>query len=82
MPPFESFRDAESFYGTLLHELCHWTKHPSRLNRDFGQKTWGDEEYSREEVCVEIASSYLCADLGLAPEPREENARSLSASRS
>ena len=29
MPPFESFRDAESFYATLAHEACHWTRHPS-----------------------------------------------------
>ena len=23
MPPFEAFRDAESYYGTILHELVH-----------------------------------------------------------
>ena len=28
MPPFECFRDAESYYSTLAHELTHWTKHP------------------------------------------------------
>ncbi len=28
MPPFESFRDAESYYATLAHEMTHWTKHP------------------------------------------------------
>src|SRR5882762_3528201 len=27
MPPFETFRDAESFAATLAHEACHWTKH-------------------------------------------------------
>ena len=26
MPPFASFRDAESYYATLLHELTHWTR--------------------------------------------------------
>lgn len=31
MPPFESFRDAESYYATLGHECVHWTRHPSRL---------------------------------------------------
>ena len=36
MPPFESFRDAESYYSTLAHEMTHWTKHPARLARDFG----------------------------------------------
>ena len=29
MPPFEAFRDAESYYATLAHELTHWTKHPN-----------------------------------------------------
>ena len=29
MPPFEAFRDAESYYATLAHELTHWTRHPS-----------------------------------------------------
>jgi antirestriction protein ArdC len=34
MPPFEAFRDAESFYSTLAHETVHWTRHKSRLDRD------------------------------------------------
>ena len=38
-PPFEAFRDADSYYATLAHEMTHWTKHPARLNRDFGRKT-------------------------------------------
>ncbi|UPT96287.1 zincin-like metallopeptidase domain-containing protein [Bradyrhizobium barranii subsp. apii] len=24
MPPFETFRDAESYYGTLAHEMTHY----------------------------------------------------------
>jgi len=74
MPPFEAFRDAESYYATLAHELTHWTKHALRLNRDFGRKTWGDEGYSREELVAELGSAFLCADLELHQEPREENA--------
>lgn len=38
MPPFESFRSPEAYYATLAHELTHWTKHPKRLDRDFGRK--------------------------------------------
>src|SRR5260370_12557920 len=74
MPPFEAFRDAESYYSTLAHELTHWTKHPQRLDRDFGRKSWGDEEYSREELVAELGSAFLCADLELEQEPRKENA--------
>ena len=38
MPPIESFIDAESFYATLAHETTHWTRHSSRLERDFGRR--------------------------------------------
>ena len=74
MPPFEAFRDAESYYGTLAHECTHATKHPQRLDRDFGRKSYGDEGYSREELVAELGSAFLCADLELHQEPREDNA--------
>jgi len=74
MPVIEAFRDAESFYATLAHESAHWTKHPARLNREFGRKAWGDEAYAREELVAELASAFLCADLGLTPEVREDHA--------
>jgi antirestriction protein ArdC len=74
LPVIEAFRDAESFYATLGHECVHLTKHPSRLNRDFGRKTWGDEAYAKEELVAEIGSAFLCADLGLTPEVREDHA--------
>jgi antirestriction protein ArdC len=74
MPPFEAFCDAESYYATLAHEMTHWTKHPQRLDRDLGRKSWGDEGYSREELVAELGSAFLCADLELHQEPREDNA--------
>src|SRR3546814_13955153 len=74
MPPAETFRDAESYAATLAHELTHWTRHPSRLDRDLGRKRWGDEGYAREELVAEIGAAYLCADLGIAPEVRQDHA--------
>lgn len=74
MPPFESFRDAESYYATLAHETTHWTRHPTRLDRDFGRKRWGDEGYAMEELVAELGSAFLCADIGLTPEPRDDHA--------
>jgi antirestriction protein ArdC len=74
MPPFETFRDAESYYATLAHEVTHWTRHPSRLDRDFGRKTWGDEGYAMEELVAELGSAFLSADLDLALEPRGDHA--------
>ncbi len=78
MPPFESFKDAESFYATLGHETVHWTRHSSRLDRDFGRKAWGDEGYAREELVAELGSAFLAADLGLDLEPREDHASYLA----
>jgi antirestriction protein ArdC len=74
MPVIEAFRDAESFYATLAHESTHWTKHPTRLDRSFGRKAWGDEGYAREELVAELASAFLCADIGLTPEVRDDHA--------
>ncbi|UEM04735.1 ssDNA-binding domain-containing protein [Skermanella rosea] len=74
MPPFEAFRDAESYYATLAHEITHWTRHPSRLERDFGRKRWGDEGYAMEELVAELGAAFLSADLDLTPEPREDHA--------
>ena len=74
MPPFIAFRDAESYYSTLAHECTHWTKGPNRLVREFGRKKFGDSGYAREELVAEIGAAFLCVDLGLTPEPREDHA--------
>ncbi len=74
MPPFVSFTDAESYYSTLAHEMTHWTKHPARLDRDFGRKKFGDDGYAREELVAEIGAAFLCCDLGITPEPRDDHA--------
>jgi antirestriction protein ArdC len=74
MPPFETFRDAESYAATLAHELTHWTKHDTRLARDFGRSRWGDEGYAREELVAELGSAFLCADLAITPEVRADHA--------
>jgi antirestriction protein ArdC len=61
MPPFESFRNAESYYATLAHETTHWTRHTSRLDRDFSRKRFGDEGYAMEELVAELGSAFLAA---------------------
>lgn len=78
LPPPEAFRDAESYAATKSHELVHWTQHPTRLARDFGGKRFGDPGYSREELVAELGAAFLCADLGITPEPREDHAAYLA----
>jgi len=74
MPPFESFQDADSYYATLAHECTHWTGSKARLDRDFGGHRFGSEGYAVEELVAELGAAFLCADLGLALEPREDHA--------
>ena len=74
MPCIDFFRDAESYYATLAHEATHWTRHPSRLDRNFGRKRFGDEGYAMEELVAELGSAFLAADLALTPETRDDHA--------
>ena len=74
MPPFEAFRDAQSYYATLAMKAPTATRHQSRLDRDLGRKRFGDEGYAREELVAELGAAFLCADLGLRLEDREDHA--------
>lgn len=67
IPHPEHFVSPAQYYATLLHEIVHWTGHPTRLNREFGGK-FGDDAYAFEELVAEIGSAYLSTDMGLAPE--------------
>jgi antirestriction protein ArdC len=78
MPPFESFRDADSYYSTLAHELTHWVGAKSRLDRDFGGHRFGSNAYAQEELVAELGAAFLCADLELALEPRADHAAYLA----
>lgn len=77
LPPFEAFKDAQSYAATKGHELIHWTSHPTRLARELG-KRFGDQAYAFEELIAELGSAFLCADLGIAPEPRDDHAAYLA----
>ena len=39
-----------------------------------GRVKWGDEGYAREELVAELGSAFLCADLNLTPDTREDHA--------
>lgn len=73
LPPPEAFKDAQSYAATKAHEMTHWTANPRRLDRVLG-KRFGDDAYAAEELIAELGSAFLCADLGITPEPREDHA--------
>jgi len=77
LPPAEAFRDAESYAAIKAHELVHWTGHASRMEREFG-KRFGDKAYAFEELVAELGAAFLCADLGVTLEPREDHAAYLA----
>src|SRR5580700_5877024 len=66
LPQKDAFKDAPGYYGTALHELAHWTGHPSRLNRPTLSESYrfGDLNYAKEELRAELASVFMAAELG------------------
>lgn len=83
MPDFAAFTDTmtgtatENAYGTLFHELTHWTGHDKRLAREFG-KRFGDERYAIEELVAELGAAFTAARLGIEAEPRADHASYLA----
>jgi len=72
LPPRENFEEPGLYYGTALHELGHWTRHASRLDRENGP--FGSEMYAREELRAEIASWMLGQDIGIPHDPGQHAA--------
>jgi putative DNA primase/helicase len=68
LPSKEQFHSQESLQSTLLHELGHWTSHPSRLYRNPGN-IFGSEQYAKEELRAELSSLFLAEHLGIEHNP-------------
>jgi antirestriction protein ArdC len=83
MPPRELFTGSatstptEAYYSTLLHELTHWTAPANRCDRDLSGRL-GTEAYAMEELVAELGAAFLCAELGIAVEPRADHAQYLA----
>lgn len=77
MPLKAQFKNGESFYSTLLHEMAHSTGHSSRLNRLQMGGTMGDKNYGREELVAELTAAISGQAVGVSKTIREENAQYL-----
>lgn len=73
LPERNQFSTADNYYATALHELGHWTGHPSRLDRDLSHP-FGSEGYAREELRAEIASLMLGERLDIGHDPGQHAA--------
>ena len=71
LPPKAAFSSVPDYYGTALHELAHWTGHPSRLNRPTLTESYrfGDLNYAQEELRAELASLFLAAERAIPHNP-------------
>jgi antirestriction protein ArdC len=80
MPPTELFTSSEEYYATLLHELTHATGHTTRLAREGVTEStpFGSAIYSKEELCAEMGSAYLCAEAGISAPVIENQAAYLA----
>lgn len=76
LPPREAFRNASDYYGTALHELSHWSGHPTRLDRETLNESYrfGDTNYAKEELRAELASVFLAAEKGIPHNPEQHAA--------
>jgi len=77
MPHAGQFSTAEDWYGTVLHELVHWTGNRTRLDRNRAHTERFDtlkDAYAFEELVAELGASFLCADMGIHAGFREDHA--------
>jgi antirestriction protein ArdC len=69
VPRPDAFFRPIDWHRTALHELGHWTGHPSRLDRD-QRGRFGTPAYAREELVAELCAAFSCAALGIVPTVR------------
>ena len=73
LPDPDRFADRQAYYRIALHEVGHWTGHPSRLNRetlaDGVAGGHSSRAYAREELRAEIHSYLTGSRLGLGHDP-------------
>lgn len=64
LPDPQAFISPERYYGVALHELTHWTAHPSRCARVLSGRQH-IEAYAFEELIAEMGSAFLCSHVGI-----------------
>lgn len=70
LPPDNHFFNKEALLSTLAHEIAHSTS--KGLEREVTGE-FGSEEYAKEELRAEIASAYICTELGIDTSMNENN---------
>jgi antirestriction protein ArdC len=77
LPLRKQFKTSDGYYGTLLHELTHWTGHKSRLDRD-NANPFGSLKYAAEELVAEFGGVFLAAHLNVRTTGHRDSAKYLA----
>ena len=72
VPEIRQFKDGESFYGTLFHEMIHSTGAEGVLDR-FQPASFGSKEYAREELVAELGSVLMAQRYGMTKYIKEDS---------
>ena len=72
VPEKEQFRDGESFYGTLFHEMIHSTGAEGVLDR-LQPTSFGSKEYAREELVAELGGALVAQRYGMTKHIKEDS---------
>jgi antirestriction protein ArdC len=78
MPAHDRWTEPDRYWAVLVHEMIHWTGHPSRLDRLVPRsivenKTYSRTDYGKEELVAELGAAFHLAHLGLSPVVREDH---------
>lgn len=73
IPEKKQFKDGESFYSNLAHEMAHSTGSEQYLNR-IKPTPPGSKEYAREELVAELTAALVCQRYGMTKNLNDDSA--------
>ena len=78
VPEKGQFKDGESFYSNLFHEMGHSTGAENQLDR-LKPTTFGSAEYAREELVAELTAALTAQRYGMSKHLKDDTAAYLKA---
>lgn len=73
VPEKKQFKDGESFYSNLAHEMAHSTGAENQLGR-LKPTSFGSKEYAREELVAELTAALVSQRYGMTKHLKEDSA--------
>ena len=73
IPEKSQFKDGESFYSNLFHEMAHSTGAEDQLDR-LKPTSFGSKEYSTEELTAEMTAALVSQRYGMTKHLKEDSA--------